>query len=117
MARLHVRESHVCLKPFLMTSISVTPHRILPPVLMFEVPPSFLSDTLCSAPADEFVQQPRFDHPVHGVWSLRAAAGGGGRVHGLLADHGGGHHPAAEPEHGGEDGTALRPLESVLRGW
>lgn len=63
------------------------------------------------------MQQPRADHPVHGVRGLRAAAGGRGRVHRLLADHGRGHHPAAEPEHGGEDGAALWPLESLLRGW
>lgn len=68
-------------------------------------------------PPDEFVQQPCVDHPIHSVWSLRAAAGGGGRVYRLLADHGGGHHPTAEPEHGGEDGAAFRPLESLLRGW
>ena len=45
-----------------------------------------------------------------------APAGGRGRVHRLLADHGGGRHPAAEPEHGGEDGPALGPLEGLLRG-
>lgn len=67
-------------------------------------------------PPDEFVQQSRADHPVHGVRGLRAAAGGGGRVHRLLAHNGGGNHPAAEPKHGGQDGAALRPLESLLCG-
>lgn len=78
--------------------------------LLTPFPPSF-------RPPDEFVQQPCVDHPVHCVWRLRAAAGGGGCVHRLLADHGGGHHPTAEPEHGGEDGAAFRPLESLLRCW
>lgn len=71
---------------------------------------------LLSCPPDEFVQQPRSDHPVHGVRSLWAAAGGGGRVHRLLAHHGGRNHPAAKPEHGGEDGAALWPVEGVLCG-
>lgn len=73
-----------------------------------------LAPPLC--PADEFVQQPSIDHPVHGVWSLRAAAGGSGCVYRLLAHNGGRDHPTAEPEHGGEDGIAFRPLESLLCG-
>lgn len=63
------------------------------------------------------MQQPCVDHPVHSVWGLWSSAGGGRCIHRLLADHGGGHHPAAEPEYGGEDGTALRAVESLLHGW
>lgn len=69
-----------------------------------------------ASPTDEFVQHEGLDAALVRLRGLWAAAGGCGRVHRLLAADGGGHRPAAEPDHRGQDGAARRPLEGLLRG-
>lgn len=67
-------------------------------------------------PTDEFVQ---YEGPhaalvrFRGLW---IAVGWSCCVHRLLAADGGRHCPAAEPDHWGQDGAALWPLEGLLCG-
>lgn len=78
---------------------------------------SSLIDTVVSSrPADEFVQHASSDAALVGVRRLWFAVGGRRRVDRLLAADGGGDRPAAEPDHRGQDGAALRPVEGLLRG-
>lgn len=65
---------------------------------------------------DEFLQHPRVDAALLGFRRLRPPAGRRCRVDGLLAADGGGDRAAAEPDHRGQDGAALRPVEGLLRG-
>lgn len=65
---------------------------------------------------DEFIQHEGSDAALVDFRRLRFAVGRRRRVDGLLAADGGGNRPAAEPDHRGEDGAALRPLEGLLRG-
>lgn len=65
---------------------------------------------------DEFVQYEGSDAALVGVRGLWFAVGWCRRVDRLLAADGGGDRPAAEPDHRGQDGAALRPLEGLLRG-
>lgn len=65
---------------------------------------------------DEFIQYEGSDAALVGFRGLRFAVGRRRRVDRLLAADGGGNRPAAEPDHRGQDGAALRPLEGLLRG-
>lgn len=66
------------------------------------------------AAEDESLQQPRPDPAEQRVRCVWPAARGHRGQHRLLAVHGGGHGAAAEPDHGGQDGTARWPLARLL---
>ena len=65
---------------------------------------------------DEFIQHKGSDAALIGFWGLRFTVGWCCSVYRLLAADGRGNRPAAEPDQRSQDGTALRPLESLLCG-
>ena len=66
---------------------------------------------------DELMQQEGPDFAQQRVCRQWAGTAGRGRQHRLLALPGGGRGPAPEPEYGGPELPALRPLACLLPGW
>lgn len=85
--------------------------------LLYSSQATLITVILSPFSSDEFIQYEGADTSLVGFWGLRFAVGGRRCVDRLLAADGGGNRPAAEPDHWGQDGAALWPLEGLLCGW